>query len=434
MKKLFILAILSIFCKISHLMSQSISRQVISTAGNSFVNGNTVLTFTVGETVTASWTTGASALTQGFQQPGESLKTGTAPSLLCAGSPLLVPFEARDIGGGNTFTAQLSNGNGSFAAPINIGTLAGNVSGAVAATIPANTPAGTGYRIRVVSSNPPLTASDNGTNIKVISPTPVPKCRNATLALSTMGSGSITPATINNGSTDECSAFGLTMSLSKSAFNCSNVGINVVTLTVTNISGNSSTCTGKVTVKDLTKPIAKCKNSIVPLLSGSTIVVNPAQVSNGSSDACTVPPLLNLSPSTFTCANSGPNVVMLTVSDVNGNNSTCTAVVTINCNNSTIKVDDPTFVPALTESFDIFPNPAASQLVVRLNNLGDAEKLLFVTDLSGKRLVSKIIAGGTDKFTFDLEAEGIPSGMYLVSIQSGGAVQSKQLAVFRGQE
>jgi hypothetical protein len=51
-------------------------------------------------------------------------------------------------------------------------------------------------------------------------------------------------------------------------------------------------------------------------------------VNNGSSDACGIASL-SVAPNTFTCANIGNNNVTLTVTDVNGNSSTCGAVVTV---------------------------------------------------------------------------------------------------------
>jgi hypothetical protein len=65
------------------------------------------------------------------------------------------------------FTAQLSDASGSFSAPVAIGTRTSTGSGAISATIPHTTAAGTGYRIRVVSSNPAILGSDNGTNLIV---------------------------------------------------------------------------------------------------------------------------------------------------------------------------------------------------------------------------------------------------------------------------
>lgn len=81
--------------------------------------------------------------------------------------PFTLSGPAGSIGAGNVVTAQLSDATGSFASPINIGTLATTTSGTINATIPAGTPAGTGYRIRVVSSNPVINSADNGADITI---------------------------------------------------------------------------------------------------------------------------------------------------------------------------------------------------------------------------------------------------------------------------
>ncbi len=50
------------------------------------------------------------------------------------------------------FTAQLSDANGSFASPVNIGFIGStSATGAISCSIPGNTPPGTGYRIRVTT-------------------------------------------------------------------------------------------------------------------------------------------------------------------------------------------------------------------------------------------------------------------------------------------
>jgi hypothetical protein len=70
---------------------------------------------------------------------------------------------------GNVYTAQLSNAAGSFASPVNIGSVTSSATGTlfVNATIPAGTPSGNGYRIRVTASDPATNGSDNGTNLTV---------------------------------------------------------------------------------------------------------------------------------------------------------------------------------------------------------------------------------------------------------------------------
>jgi len=80
-----------------------------------------------------------------------------------------VPFTSTGtFNAGNIYTAQLSNSAGSFAFPVNIGTLTSTAnSGTINATIPAGTISGTGYRIRVISSDPIVTGSDNGVDLTI---------------------------------------------------------------------------------------------------------------------------------------------------------------------------------------------------------------------------------------------------------------------------
>lgn len=94
--------------------------------------------------------------------------SAVSPTTYCAGASVSVPFTTNaSANAGNVFTAQLSNASGSFASPVSIGTLTSTSAGTISATIPAGTTAGTGYRIRVVSSNPVVTGTDNGSNISI---------------------------------------------------------------------------------------------------------------------------------------------------------------------------------------------------------------------------------------------------------------------------
>ena len=67
----------------------------------------------------------------------------------------------------NVYSAQMSDGTGSFAAPTIIGTLATAGTGplTINIAIPGSMPAGTGYRIRVVASDPITIGTDNGSDI-----------------------------------------------------------------------------------------------------------------------------------------------------------------------------------------------------------------------------------------------------------------------------
>lgn len=79
---------------------------------------------------------------------------------------------------GNVYTAQLSDASGSFAVPVSIGTLTSTAnSGTINVTIPAGTPSGTGYIIRIVSSNPSVTGSNSAAfTITLTCNTPTATC------------------------------------------------------------------------------------------------------------------------------------------------------------------------------------------------------------------------------------------------------------------
>src|SRR5204863_40216 len=113
---------------------------------------------------------------------------------------------------------------------------------------------------------------------------PVAVCTNLTVQLDNSGQATITPAQIDNGSADACGIASL--SLSQTNFDCTNIGANTVTLTVTDNNGDIPICTATVTVVDLVPPVAVCTNLTVELDGSGHATITAAQINNGSSDAC----------------------------------------------------------------------------------------------------------------------------------------------------
>jgi len=155
---------------------------------------------------------------------------------------------------------------------------------------------------------------------------PVAICQNINAYLDGAGNISISGADIDNGSSDNCSIASLVSSIA--AFTCADVGANNVTLTATDGSGNVSTCNAVVTVSDTTSPTAVCQDITVYLDGAGSATIVAADIDGGSADNCGVA-TISASQTVFTCAEVGPNNITLTVTDDNGNVSTCTAVVTV---------------------------------------------------------------------------------------------------------
>lgn len=80
--------------------------------------------------------------------------------------------------------------------------------------------------------------------------TPTAICfSNVNVSLNSQGMATLTFGQIDDQSYDNCTAHGdLIFTLSKDSFDCSNLGMNIVTMTVTDEAGNSNQCTSVVTV------------------------------------------------------------------------------------------------------------------------------------------------------------------------------------------
>jgi len=186
--------------------------------------------------------------------------------------------------------------------------------------------------------------------IRVLDNTPpTALCQNLTVQLDATGNASILGSDINGGSTaDNCSSQPVpggiaSLSATATAFTCSDVGENIIsTLTVTDVNGNFSTCDATITVEDNVAPTAVCQNLTVQLDANGNGSATAAAVNNGSGDVCGLLSL-SLSQTSFDCSEVGPNTETLTVTDVNGNTSTCNATVTVEDNNPPTAVcADPT--------------------------------------------------------------------------------------------
>jgi hypothetical protein len=152
-------------------------------------------------------------------------------------------------------------------------------------------------------------------------------CKPFTLVLNANGTGTIIVANVNNGSNDNCTPTAqLTYSLSQTNFNCSNVGPNNVTLSVTDLCNNVSTCTAVVTVVDNTPPVITCwGDTTINKDAGCSYTLPDLTFRVNKADACGIASVTQSIPvGTIFGASITSMPITLTVTDVNGNASTCT--------------------------------------------------------------------------------------------------------------
>jgi gliding motility-associated-like protein len=181
------------------------------------------------------------------------------------------------------------------------------------------------------------TVTDGSGNIRTATQTvtvsdrtaPIIISQNISVYLNVQGQVSISPTMLNIGSSDNCGIQNITVF--PNTFNCSNIGRNTVAITITDLSGNIATGTAIVNVLDTIGPTVYTNNISVSLdiLGQAEIGVN--DINNGSTDNCSIA-TLSLNQVLFNCNNLGSNVVVLTVTDINGNIGTANAIVTVTNN------------------------------------------------------------------------------------------------------
>ena len=156
---------------------------------------------------------------------------------------------------------------------------------------------------------------------------PVVNCQDITVQLDQDGNAVISANDVNAGSTDNCAALAnLTITVDQSQFTCDDLGDNVVTLTVSDPCGNSSSCEATVTVEDNIVPIITCPSDITINLDPGACEAKPKHnasvIDNCPVDIVSVPPSGTFLP-------IGVHTIVYTATDEAGNTATCSFDITV---------------------------------------------------------------------------------------------------------
>ncbi len=137
-------------------------------SGNSYVSG--IFGFSISfdnQTFTGLSNSSYLAKIGNYSPVSIGIASVIASNKICGGAVVKIEYPITGVfNTGNVFTAQLSDASGSFANPQIIGVENSATNNAIYAIMP-DPPTGTGYKIRVISSNPALTGNNNGINISI---------------------------------------------------------------------------------------------------------------------------------------------------------------------------------------------------------------------------------------------------------------------------
>ena len=251
-------------------------------------------------------------------------------------------------------------------------------------------------------------------NITVVDTVPPDAiCQDITVYLDENGEVTITAEQINNTSTDNCEI--ASIDISRDRFDCTNVGVNLVQLIVTDIYGNSDTCEANVTVVDEIPPQITCSPGDTIQLSeeDGTFLLTWDFVTESTSDECGIDTVL-LDQYLLDCNHIGRTIITATAYDVNGNLSTCSSEFVVIGNTPPNVQNDSAItamniqvnIPVTNNDFDLKTN-------INLQSLG-----VVVAPSHGSVVIDKTSGTaiytpnrdfvGSDIFYYEICDDGIP--------------------------
>ena len=344
--------------------------------------------YTVAGTYVVTWTYTDSEGNISTQTQNVTIEDNTAPTALCMDATLILDDE------GNAVLDPAMIDNGSFDE-------CSEISLSVDQTAFDCGHVGTNEVTLIVSNEAGIESTCTAVVTVVDDTAPLAVCSDITIQLDSEGTATIDADQIGSLSSDAC---GITMSLSQTEFDCTMIGENSVTLTVTDTNGNSAECTSIVTITGDGAPTAVCQDIEITLNENGFFRITPSMIDGGSTGSCEM--LMSIDQSDFDCDDLGDNSVTLTVTDSQGNSSTCKATVTVVddtapelfCADIVVTLDEDGFVEIPADFLQEFsggddPVPtsfdacgytlSASQTVFDCSHLGENEVILTATDDSG---------------------------------------------------
>ncbi len=204
---------------------------------------------------------------------------------------------------------------------------------------------------------------------------------------------------------------------------CADVGTNLmITVFVSDASGNIASCITEVSVVDLLAPVITCPaDQTVDPGQGNLFYIVPDYFATGEAtaeDNCTDPvTITSQSPVVGAALPEGPHTITLTAEDEYGNVSECSFVLTV----KTILGAGENVLDA---GLILYPNPA-SNVVTLMNKTNISLEKMMIYDING-RLVNQINLS-TMQGDKAIDVSSLATGVYMVQITGENASSVKRL-------
>ena len=235
---------------------------------------------------------------------------------------------------------------------------------------------------------------------------PVAVCQNLTVILDENGEATISAENIDGGSSDNSGSY--SVSIDTNTFNCTNIGENEVTLTVTDPSENIDTCVAIITVQDNSAPVITCPDDQFIEAGPDGTLILPDYVANNevtATDNCTDNLTIVQDPAAGTILGMGSYTITFITIDSSGNENMCSFELEV----FVLGLNDN----ELNKGLSVYPNPSSNMVTV--NSKTDLLTSILIFDINGKQILDINTINSEIK---TLDISNFSNGIYFMTINN----------------
>jgi extracellular elastinolytic metalloproteinase len=244
---------------------------------------------------------------------------------------------------------------------------------------------------------------------------PVVACQNITVALDANGTVTISSNDVDGGSTDNCDIASFEIDID--TFGCTDVGENNVLLTVTDVNGNSASCTAVVTVEDNLEPEVVCPADQSETIDTGALFTIPDYIALATiTDNCTGSLITTQDPVEGSEVGVGTYTITVTAEDESGNLSECTFELEVT---ELLGIGGE-----FANEISLIPNPTRGRITLR-NDSAERLNKAVISDVNGR--IIQVIPINTAGTTTEISMELLSDGLYFVTIEGENSMTVKRI-------
>jgi hypothetical protein len=84
---------------------------------------------------------------------------------------------------------------------------------------------------------------------------------------------------------------------------------------------------------------------------------------------------------------------------------------------------------ALTNSLNVYPNPASYQVNISFNAISSGDAIIRLLDVQGREIIRDNANAAAGKFMHEIDVTGLATGIYMIEVQSGDLLARRRVSI-----